>query len=720
VKQVVQGVSGGEVRVLDVPAPAIGPTEVLVATSASIVSVGTERAMTALARSGLVAKARARPDLVRQVAAKAHADGLPAAARAVRSRLATDLPLGYSAAGVALEVGVAVAGIRPGDLVSTGGAGKAGHAEYQAVPGLLCSRVPAGVPPQDAAFATVASIALHGLRLAEVGTGAKVVVIGLGLIGQLAARLARASGCDVAGIDVADLPLRVARADGVLALRETGAETTARILSWSRGRGADAVLICAAGRSSEAVLRAPAIARDRAPVVVIGDVGLDLDRAPFYERELSLRFARSYGPGRYEPGYEDWGVDYPAGQVRWTQGRNAEAVLDLLATGHLRVADLVTHAFDIADAPRAYALVSSGAQPCLAVRFDYPAPAAPGAPVRLRAPTPTTVAPARRGARVGWLGAGAFSTGTLLPAFRAAGFDDLVSVASASGLSARRFAERHGFARAVAGPDGVLDDPDVDVVVIATPHDSHAELAVRALERGKHVWCEKPVALSLDELDAVEKAAAAGGGVLFVGFNRRWSADVTAAAGHLRSREAPLTLLYRAAAGPVPARHWYADRRHGGRLLGEVCHFIDTCAALSGSPVTGVTALAGGEGESLLAADLAVSLRHGDGGLASIAYSSARPRSVRKESVEAFSGTRHLRIDDYRELTVDGRPARRGPQDKGHHAAVRAFHRAVRDGHADVTADLLASSRATVLAAATLTSTGQALAAWPDLPAGEA
>lgn len=716
-KQVVQGVSGGDVRVLDVPAPAIGPTEVLVATSASIVSVGTERAMTALARSGLVAKARARPDLVRQVAAKAQADGLPAAARAVRSRLATDLPLGYSAAGIALEVGAAVAGIRPGDLVSTGGAGKAGHAEYQAVPGLLCSRVPAGVPPQDAAFATVASIALHGLRQAEVGAGAKVVVIGLGLIGQLAARLARASGCDVAGIDVADLPLRVARADGVLALREDGAETTARILSWSRGRGADAVLICAAGRSSEAVLRAPAIARDRAPVVVIGDVGLDLTRAPFYERELSLRFARSYGPGRYEPSYEDWGVDYPAGQVRWTEGRNAEAVLDLLAAGQLRVADLVTHAFDIADAPRAYALVSSGGEPCLAVRFDYPEPAAPGAPVRLRATAPVRASatvpgrawapvPARRGARVGWLGAGAFSTGTLLPAFRAAGFDDLVAVASASGLSARRFAERHGFARAVAGADGVLDDDEVDVVVIATPHDSHAELVVRALERGKHVWCEKPVALSLDELDAVEKAAAAGGGVLFVGFNRRWSADVTAATDQLRSREAPLTLLYRTAAGPVPARHWYADRRQGGRLLGEMCHFVDTCAALSGSPVTGVTALAGGEGESLLAADLAVSLRHADGGLSTIAYSSARPRSVRKESVEAFSGSRHLRIDDYRELVVDGRSARRGRQDKGHHAAVRAFHRAVRDGHTDITADLLASSRATLLAAATLTTTG--------------
>ncbi|EIV93305.1 Gfo/Idh/MocA family oxidoreductase [Frankia sp. QA3] len=721
-KQVVQAASGGTVRVIDVPVPVIGPTEVLVATAATIVSAGTERAVTELARAGLLAKARARPDLVRKVAEKARTDGLVPAARSVRDRLGTDVPLGYSGCGRVVEVGSAVAGIRPGDLVATGGAGRANHAEFQAVPGLLCARVPDGVEPGAAAFATIGSIALHGLRLAEVGPGAKVVVVGLGLVGQLAARLALASGCEVAGIDLAELPLATAAAVGVHALAEAGEATTAAVRAWSRGRGADAVLICAAGRSAEPVMRATALARDRAQLVVVGDVGLGLLRAPFYDKELTLRFARSYGPGRYERGYEDWGVDYPAGQVRWTEGRNQEAVLDLLGAGRLRVDDLVTHAFPIDAAPRAYELVAGRTEPYLAIRFDYPAPVPtlpasrpPGDgadrqvaddPVRLPAPRPRPRLPrqlgaaaGRRGSRVGWIGAGAFSGAVLLPAFRAAGFDQFVTVASAGGRSARSFADRHGFAGAVAGADAVLDDDDIDVVVIATPHATHAELAVRALERGRHVWCEKPLALSFDELDRVEKAASAGGGVLVVGYNRRFSPAVTAARTALAARTGPLTLVYRIAAGGVPAGHWYNDRVQGGRLLGEVCHFVDTCAALAGSEVEAVAALAGREAELLLAPDLAVSLRHADGSLSTVAYSSARPRTARKEQVEALAGTRHARIDDYRELVVDGRSVWKGAQDKGHRDASAAFLRMCRGGDAAVTAELLASSRATLAAA---------------------
>ncbi len=360
-KNVVQPLRGGPVEVLDVPRPVPGPTEVLVATIASVISPGTERAVTALAQSSLLAKARARPDLVRQVVRKARTEGLAATAQTVRGRLAEDLPLGYSAAGEVIEVGTAVSGIRAGQLVATGGAGKANHAQFQAVPGLLCAVIPDGVPPADAAFTTVAAIALHGLRLAEAGPGAKVVVIGLGLVGQLAARLAMAAGCDVSGIDPAPHARAVAAASGVLALDELAGATTGRVLAWSRGRGADAVLICAASKSSVPVLRAPALCRDRAPVVVVGDIGLDLDRTPFYEKEISLRFARSYGPGRYDASYESWGVDYPAGHVRWTEGRNFEAVLDLMAAGRLKVADLVTHTFGIDDAAAAYQLIEERA-----------------------------------------------------------------------------------------------------------------------------------------------------------------------------------------------------------------------------------------------------------------------------------------------------------------------------------------------------------------------
>ncbi|WP_462203499.1 bi-domain-containing oxidoreductase [Frankia sp. CcWB3] len=725
-KQVVQAASGGAVRVVDVPVPVIGPTEVLVATVATIVSAGTERAVTTLARSGLLTKARARPDLVRKVAEKARTDGLIPAARSVRDRLGADVPLGYSGCGRVVEVGSAVDRIRPGDLVATGGAGRANHAEFQAVPGLLCARVPDGADPGAAAFATIGSIALHGLRLAEVGPGAKVVVVGLGLVGQLAARLALASGCDVAGIDLADLPLVTAGASGVRALRESGEATTAAVRAWSRGRGADAVLICAAGRSAEPVMRATALARDRAQLVVVGDVGLGLLRAPFYDKELTLRFARSYGPGRYERGYEDWGVDYPAGQVRWTEGRNQEAVLDLLAADRLQVDDLVTHAFPIDAAPRAYEIVATRSEPYLGIRFDYPASAAPeqaapeqagsavagtapahsAGPARDRSVSPRPRVPrqrsapaGRRGSRVGWIGAGTFSGSVLLPAFRAAGFDQLVTVASAGGRSARAFADRHGFAGAVAGADAVLDDDDVDVVVIATPHETHANLAARALEGGRHVWCEKPLALSLDELNRVEKAAATGGGVLVVGYNRRFSPAVTAARAALADRDGPLTLSYRIAAGPVPADHWYNDRVQGGRLLGEVCHFVDTCVALAGSDVDMVTALAGREAELLLAPDVAVTLRHADGSLSAISYSSARPRGVRKEHLEALAGSRHVRIDDYRELVIDGRSAWKGPQDKGHRAAAAAFLRMCRGSDTGVTAELLASSRATLAAA---------------------
>ncbi|MGF7236326.1 MAG: zinc-binding dehydrogenase, partial [Frankia sp.] len=370
-KQVVQAARGGPVQVLDVPSPTIDPTQVLVRTVSSVVSPGTERAVTALARSSLLHKARARPDLVRQVLRRAREDGPAAAARAVRARLGGDVALGYSAAGTVVEVGAMVSGIAPGQLVATGGAGFANHAELQAVPGLLCVPVPVGLPAGRAAFATVGSIALHGLRLAEVGPGAKVVVVGLGLVGQLAARIALAAGCDVVGVDVAELPLRAAERAGALALAEEGDATTDRIMTWSRGRGADAVLVCAATKTSELMGRVPARARDRASVVVVGDVGLDLDRTPFYEKELSIRFARSYGPGRYEQAYEDWAVDYPAGQVRWTEGRNMEAVCDLLASGRVGVDDLVTHVFPVAEAAAAYELIEQRTEPFLAIRFDY-------------------------------------------------------------------------------------------------------------------------------------------------------------------------------------------------------------------------------------------------------------------------------------------------------------------------------------------------------------
>ena len=478
------------------------------------------------------------------------------------------------------------------------------------------------------------------------------------------------------------------------------------MLSWSRGRGADAVLVCAAGRSSDAVMRVPALCRDRAAVVIVGDVGLQLNRTPFYERELSLRFARSYGPGRYEPSYEAWGVDFPAGQVRWTEGRNFEAVLDLLASGRLQVADLVTHSFGIAEADAAYQLIERRTEPYLAIRLTYPEAAhrdgygsaadglATDGAIRLRDAPRVSSSPG-----IGWAGVGAFSTGTLLPAFRAAGFDRFVAVASASGLSARRAAERHGFEKAVPGADALLDDPGVEVVVIATPHDTHADLAARALAAGRHVWCEKPLALTEDELDAVEKAWRESGAQLAIGFNRRWSPAVLTAQRALAGITAPKLVVYRVAAGPVPDGHWYHDRRQGGRLLGEVCHFVDTAQALVGEPIEEVTGLPGGGGPGGQHGDDAVvSLRFADGSLAAIAYGSAAPVAG-KEWIEIQAGSRRVVIDDFRSVQTDGKTVWKGRQDKGHHAEVTAFRQAVAGGPAMPTETMLATMRATIQAA---------------------
>jgi predicted dehydrogenase/threonine dehydrogenase-like Zn-dependent dehydrogenase len=710
VKQIVQPLNGGPVELLDVPCPVPGPTEVLVRTISSVISPGTERAVTALAQSSLLAKARARPDLVRQVVRKARTEGIAATRQAVSGRLAQDVPLGYSAAGVVIEVGGAVSGIRPGQLVATGGAGQANHAEFQAVPGLLCAAVPEKVSAQDAAFTTIAAIAMHGLRIADAGPGSKVVVIGLGLIGQLAARLAMAAGCDVAGIDPAPYPRAIAAGTGVLALDEQGTETTEQVMAWSRGRGADAVLVCAAGPSPAAVMRVPELCRDRAAVVIVGDVGLRLSRTPFYERELALRFARSYGPGRYDPSYEAWGVDYPPGQVRWTEGRNLEAVLDLLAAGRLCVPDLVTHAFDISRATDAYRLIAQRLEPYLAIRLDYPGTVADpggraqvGEAVAAASPVSTALAvsalavSAAAEPGVGWIGAGTFSTGTLLPALRAAGFSRLVAVGSAGGLSAARAAQRHGFEKAAAGADAVLADPDVTVAVIATPHDLHASLAVAALRTGRHVWCEKPAALTEDELDAVRAAWRESGRVLAIGFNRRWSPAVAAARRAFVAVAAPKLVVYRIAAGPVPRHHWYHDRRQGGRLLGEVCHFVDTAQALVGAPIEDVTALTGG-GPRGPADDAAVALRFADGSLATIGYGSAVP-SAGKEWIEVHAGEHRIVIDDFRSVTADGKKLWRGRQDKGHYALAAAFRQAVA-GVGDLpTEDMLATMRATIRAA---------------------
>ncbi|MDQ1711638.1 MAG: hypothetical protein QOE45_1088 [Frankiaceae bacterium] len=693
-KQVVQSVARGDLRVLDVPRPVPGPAEVLVATSRTVLSPGTERAVRRLASASLLQKARARPDLVRQVARKARAEGVAATMRSVRSRLDEDMPLGYSGCGVVVEVGEAVENVTVGQRVATG---SAGHADYQLVPAHLAVPVPEGVSDEDAAFATVAAIALHGLRQADVGPGSRVCVVGLGLLGQLTARLAMAAGCSVAGIDLDPWNADLLTASGGLGLVESGADTTERVLSWSHGRGADAVVLTAATPSSEPVRRATELARDRAALVVVGDVGLDLQRTPFYDKELRLLFARSYGPGRYDRAYEEWGVDLPVGYVRWTEGRNLEAFLDLVAAGRMGVADLVTHTFPVEEAAAAYALVEGGER-SLGIQLTY-TPDAPRHEVVDVAPKRVSASPG-----VGLIGAGAYAKATLLPAMKMAGLDRLVAVASASGLSARHLAERHGGEHVMSDAEPLLALPDVDLVVVATRHDSHADLAARALRAGKHVFCEKPLALSEDELSSVVDAWRASPGALFVGFNRRYSVPVRLVRDHLAGGAGPLVMTYRVNAGRLGDKHWYKDRRQGGRLLGEVCHFVDTCNVIAGAPVESVLTFGSGVGEALLQEDLVVSLRYADGSLATVTYASGGHSSTPKERLEVLGRSRSAVIDDFRRTLLDGHESKAAGQDKGHAACLAEVRRLLATGEDSrpTTEAALHTTRVTLAAAESL------------------
>ncbi|MFG3554483.1 Gfo/Idh/MocA family oxidoreductase [Micromonospora sp. NPDC047557] len=672
-KQIVQSVSGGELRVVEVPQPEPGATEVLVATRRSLLSAGTERAVRELASASLLRKARARPDLVRQVVNRARTGGVRSTLAAVRSRLDEDMPLGYSAAGVVVTAGASTDGLRPGMRVATA---SAGHAEYQTVPGLLAVPVPDAVSDQAAAFGAVAAIALQGLRQAEVGLGGSVAVVGLGLVGQLTVRLALASGLTVVGVDLRGWTAELASGAGAVGLVEAGAATTEQVMELTRGRGVDAVLITAATASSEPVARSAEIARDRARLVVVGDVGLDLDRRRFYERELDLRFARSYGPGRYDRAYEEWGVDYPIGHVRWTARRNVEAYLDLVASGRVVVDDMVTHVFDVEHATSAYEVLASDPR-SLAVQLTYSAPAQPTSRAVTIRPRRQSTSP-----RAGLIGAGTYAKATFLPALKAAGWgDDLVAITSAKGLSARHAAERNGIAVVAPTVDDLLVRDDVDVVFILSRHDSHAELAVRALDAGKHVFVEKPLALTQDELDDVLAAYDRNPGHLFVGFNRRHAPMVAYTRKVLTAGSGPITIAYRVNAGRLPDAHWYHDRRQGGRVRGEVCHFMDLASWLVGEQPRAVHAYGSGRGEPGLEEDVSVLLGYPDGSTATITYSTGGHRRTPKERLEVLGRGHTVLIDDFRRLEIDGREIKRVPGGKGHQEQL-AHVRAVIAGNA--------------------------------------
>jgi predicted dehydrogenase/threonine dehydrogenase-like Zn-dependent dehydrogenase len=684
-KAVTQNLKTGKLQVQELPSPILRPDGLLVRVRRSLISLGTERAVIALANKGPLGKAKDRPDLFRKVLNKAKQEGYWSTYKVVRNLMSTPIPLGYSCAGDVLEVGAAATGFHVGDRVACAGLGHANHAEVDYVPRNLAARMPDGLSYDDGCFVTVGTIALHGVRLAEIALGDKVVVLGLGLVGQIAAQLARCAGATVIASDIDPAKLDMAKRLGAHHAVPAGA--LAGIVSeLTGGLGADSVLLCAAAKSDEPMRQAAAVSRLKGRVIVVGDVGMAIERRPFFEKELTLLVSRSYGPGRYDPAYEIRGQDYPAAYVRWTEGRNMQAFLDLVARGDISLGPLVTHRFAIDDAESAYQVVTGErAEPAVAILLEYEGEPAPGSRVNLTAAAAGT-RPARDGQlRCGVIGAGQFAKGVLLPALTAQSGVRLQAVCTASGFTSRHVGTTYGAEYCTSDPDEIIVDPNVDALVIATRHDQHAGLTAAAIRAGKAVFVEKPLALDpaglADVVEAVERSANPR---LMVGFNRRFAPLTRRCREFFADVAEPLFVSYRVNAGALPADSWVLDPvEGGGRILGEICHFVDTIVFLGGALPTRVFAEEVGR-DPRSRQNVTVTLRLANGGVGVIHYMASGDPAVPKEYIEVFGGGRTAQLDNFRTLSMfrDNRRRRHRllNQAKGHAEEMAAFTAALRSG----------------------------------------
>jgi predicted dehydrogenase/threonine dehydrogenase-like Zn-dependent dehydrogenase len=681
VKQVLQSARTGNIEVAEVPAPPVLPGCVLVRIGASLVSAGTERASSEFASKNLLQKAKSRPDLVRDVMNKIQRDGVFSAIGAVRSRLDQPLALGYSSAGTVIAVGEGVADIVPGDRVACAGANYAVHAEYACVPRMLVARIPsADVDFESAAFTTLGAVAIHGVRTAEAKLGDTVAVIGLGLLGQLTVQVLHAAGCRVIGFDLLQQRAELARNSGALVVSASECVFRDLCFQHTSGNGADCVLITAETSSSGPVNLASQIARDRAVVCAVGTVGLELQRRLYYDKELDFRISRSYGPGRYDAAFEQKGRDYPIGYVRWSETRNMEAFLQLLADGKVDARPLITHSFEVENSEGAYELITGKKpEPYLGVLIRYRSNEREPA-TRLELVSRKTQAQGRL--RIGLLGTGNFSLGTLIPAIQACNGVVLDGICASNGARAKSAAEKFGFGFCTSDEEEILSNPDINTVVIATRHHLHAQQVVRALESGKHVFCEKPLCLSEAELGEIQSAHRGQDGSLMIGFNRRFAPMAKQMKTFLTSSYGPLVMHYRVNAGMLPKDHWINDpEQGGGRILGEVCHFVDFLSFLCGATPMSVQAVAIPRGTE--DQDAIVQLAFTDGSTGTIHYICSGDRVFGKERVEVFGGGAVAVLDDFRrlELVRHGRKQVHRSwlrQDKGHRAEWQAFAECIR------------------------------------------
>jgi predicted dehydrogenase/threonine dehydrogenase-like Zn-dependent dehydrogenase len=648
-KQILQDLGSGETLLAHVPAPGVATGALRIATRASLVSLGTERMLIEFGRANWFEKARQQPEKVKQVIAKIKTEGLWATFEAIQARLAEPIALGYCNAGVVLEVGAGVSGWRPGDRVLSNGP----HAEVVVVPANLCAKIPDQVPDAHAPFAVAGAISLQGIRLLQPTLGEGFVVTGLGLLGLLAIQLLKAHGCRVLGVDYDSAKCALARQLGAETADLSKSEdllVTAR--AFSGGRGVDGVLITAATKSSEPVAQAAHICRKRGRIVLVGVTGLDLKRADFYEKELSFQVSCSYGPGRYDPEYEDHGHDYPLPFVRWTEQRNFEAVLGQMAAGTVQVASLISHQFPFARALEAYAAMDT--ESALGLLLEYEGdPAAWQLPsTRQMAHSPARTAPAAVPV-IAVLGAGNFAQRFLLPALAGAGPQRRKTVVSGAGVSAARAAKKFNFENSSTDASQVLGDAEVNTLLIATRHAAHARQVIAGLQAGKHVFVEKPLCLTLDELAEIKSALDSARTLLMVGFYRRFSPHIVKIKELLAGVRAPRAMIYTVNAGQVPSTHWVQDSAvGGGRIIGEACHFIDLLRFLAGAPIVSAQAdFMGGAGDNL--GDVAnLNLRFADGSIGTIHYLANGHPHWPKERLEIFSAGRILQLDNF--LTLNG------------------------------------------------------------------
>jgi len=681
VKQVIQSFKTGSCSIPDVPVPSLAPGQLLIKTSCSLVSAGTERMLVEFGKANWLDKARQQPDKVQEVLAKARTDGLFATLDSIQSKLDQPLALGYCNVGTVVAVGDGVSGFSVGDRVSSNGP----HAEFVVVPQHLCASIPVGVSNEAAAFVVLASIGLQGIRLAQPTFGETFVVSGLGLIGLLTAQLLSAQGCRVLGIDPDQAKCFLAEDLGIPAFKLTsGHDPVAWCLEHTDGNGVDGVLITAATSSSEPVHLAAQVCRKRGRIVLVGVTGLELRRDLFYKKELTFQVSCSYGPGRYDPAYEQQGHDYPIGFVRWTEQRNFQAVLQALNSGVIRTEPLISHRFQIEEADVAYELLSSP-EPSLGILLQYPGTADPQLrTIVLPAPPSAAAFGSLRPEQpcVGVIGAGNYASRMLIPAFAHAGAR-FHTLAASSSIGPVHVGRKYFFPQASTDLSSLFADNSCNTVVIATRHDSHASLVQQALAAGKHVFVEKPLCLSIEELDAIQ-ATHTGEQLLMVGFNRRFAPLVLDLQQELTRLSGPKAFIYTCNAGAIPPDHWTQDPANGGgRLLGEACHFVDLLRHLAASPIEDLQVINAVDTKPC-PDTFSIHLRFVDGSIGTVHYFANGNKAFPKERLEVFAAGKVFRLDNYRKLTAWGlsgfRTRRLLSQDKGHQACCSAFLKAIEAG----------------------------------------